>query len=157
MYKGLKFIDSVIVYNGYEDGLMETVYFVGTRFDNVRVELTQASNIKESGNENSDSCLIKILNNENLSKPYLPAQLWKKLPNEEKLNYFTLDEKGKDFFVIVKKKNINIDYELPVGLVENDDYKGGFYQYVRDNFGFAYAIHSLNIPDMIPRFEVSGA
>ncbi len=38
---GIGYVDSVVVYNRYINGLMETETYFGTRFDNVRVELTQ--------------------------------------------------------------------------------------------------------------------
>ena len=38
---GIGYVDSVVVYNRYINGLMEAETYFGTRFDNVRVELTQ--------------------------------------------------------------------------------------------------------------------
>ena len=38
---GIGYVDSVVVYNRYINGLMETETYFGTRFDNVRIEFTQ--------------------------------------------------------------------------------------------------------------------
>ena len=41
---GINYSESVVVYNRYINVLMETETYFGTRFDNVRVELTQGAN-----------------------------------------------------------------------------------------------------------------
>lgn len=150
-------MDSVVVYNRYVNGLMETEYYVGTRFDNVRVELTKGANIRESGMENSDACLVKIPNNGTLPKPYKAPQEWLSLTDEEKLEYFTLDPESSNFFVIVKKEELGINIDLPSGLVNSVDYKGGFYQFIRNKYGYTYTLKTVDVYNLIPVFEVSGA
>lgn len=153
---GIGYVDSVMVYNRYVSRLIETEYYIGTCFDNVRVELTKGANIRESGMENADSCIVKIPNNGNLPKPYKAPQEWLALPNEEMPDYFTLDPDG-TFFTIVKKNELGINIVLPVGLVNSADYKGGFYQYVRNKYGYTYTLKTADVYNLIPRFEVSGA
>ena len=51
---GIGYVDSVIVYNRYVNGLMETEQYFGTRFDNVRVELTQGANRQCVRSENPE-------------------------------------------------------------------------------------------------------
>lgn len=147
----------MVVYNRYVNGLMETEYYVGTRFDNVRVELTKGANIRESGMENADSCLVKIPNNGTLPKHYKAPQEWLALTDEEKLEYFTLDPDSSNFFVIVKKEELGININLPGGLVNSADYKGGFYQFIRNKYGYTYTLKTADVYNLIPRFEVSGA
>ena len=155
---GIRYVDSVAVYDRYIDGLMETEYYIGTRFDNVRVELTKGANIRESGMENADSCLVKIPNNGTLPKPYKAPREWLVLGDEERLKYFTLDPDNGTFFVIVKKNELGINIlDLPSGLVNSADYKGGFYQYVRNKYGYTYTLKTADVFNLIPRFEVSGA
>lgn len=154
---GIGYVDSVVVYNRYIDGLMETEYYVGTLFENVRVELTKGANIRESGMENADSCLVKIPNNVALPKPYKAPMEWKALPNEEKLDYFTFDPDNGTFFSIAKKKELGIDVELPVGLVKSKDYKNGFYQHARGKYDYTYTLNTADVYNLIPRFEVSGS
>jgi hypothetical protein len=155
---GLGYVDSVIVYNRYVDSLMEIEYYVGTRFDNVRVELNQGANIRTSGMENADSCLVKIPNNGTLPKPYKAPKEWLNTPNEEKLECFTFDPDNKDFFTIIKKSELGVDVtELPEGLVKSKDFsKNGFYQHIRGKYGYTYAMHTADVYNLIPRFEVSG-
>lgn len=155
---GIGYVDSVVVYNRYIDGLMETEYYFGTRFDNVRVELTKGANIRESGLENADSCVAKIPNNGTLPKPYKAPKEWLALPNEDMLKYFTLDTDNGTFFTIVKKDELGISIDdLPIGFVKSDDYKGGLYEYVRNKYGYTYTLKTADVYNLIPRFEVSGA
>lgn len=153
---GIGYVDSVIVYNRYVNGLLEITYYIGTRFDNVRVELTQGANIRTSGMENADSCLVKILNNGNLPKPYKAPEVWNNLPTEEMQKYFTLDKDENSFFAIVKKKELGIDVDLPVGIIESGKYPGGFYEYIRDKYGYTYNMTTVDVYNLIPRFEVGG-
>ena len=93
---GIGYVDSVVVYNRYINGLMETETYFGTRFDNVRVELTQGANQKASGMENASVCVVKIPN-VNLPKPYKAPEVWNDLTTEDMLESFTLDTEGKIF------------------------------------------------------------
>lgn len=156
---GLNYDDSVIVYNYYENSVTEASYYFGTRFDGVRVELTEAANIRASGIENADSCTVKIKNDGNLPKPYLPPETWNDLTTDEMEKFFTLDKTRNNFFVIVKKQELGIDIELPVGMVDDSDrqYRNGFYQYIREKYGYTYAMHTADVYRVLPRFEVTGA
>ncbi len=73
------------------------------------------------------------------------------------MEYFTLDPDNGTFFSIVKKDELGINIVLPVGLVNSKDYNGGLYQYVRNKYGYTYAIKTADVYKLIPRFEVSGA
>jgi len=154
---GIGYVDSIVVYNRYTEGSPEKEYYVGTRFDGVRIELTKGANIRESGMENADSCIVKIPNDSTLQKKYVAPRIWKTLSGDEKLKCFTLNPEGKDFFSIIKKKGLEIDLDLPVGLVEeSEQYMGGLYQFLRSQYGYTYTMSTVDIYDLIPRFEVSG-
>ena len=136
---------------------METETYFGTRFDNVRIELTEGANQKASGMENASACVVKIPN-ANLPKPYKSPPVWVKLTTEEMLENFTLN-KGKDFFVIVHKVDLGIDVDLPTGMIESDNYQGyagGFFEYVKTKFGYAYSVDTVDVYSLIPRFEIGG-
>ena len=157
---GIGYVDSIIVYNQYTSGTMQKQYYFGTRFDNVRIELTQGANQKASGMENASVCVAKI-NTESIEqsgKSYKAPSVWLKLTTEEMLQTFTLN-KGQDFFVIVKKDDLGIDVDLPVGEIESDNYEGyddGFAGYVKTNFGYAYTVDTIDVYTLIPRFEIGG-
>ena len=143
------------MYNRYVNGLYETTQYFGTRFDNVRIELTQGANQKISGMENASVCTVKIPNKA-LPKPYKAPEVWNDLTSDEMLETFTLDTEGKNFFVIVKKDDLGIDIEVPTGLVESDDYDGGFFEYIKTKFGYAYSVDTVDVYTLIPRFEIGG-
>lgn len=154
---GIGYVDSVVVYNRYINGLMETEIYFGTRFDNVRVELTQGTNQKASGMENTSVCVAKI-SDINLPKPYVVPEVWNNLTTDEMLESFTLDTEGKNFFVIVKKAELGIDIDMPVGLIEQDEtrYPGGFFAYIKTKYRYAFSIDTVDVYTLIPRFEIEG-
>lgn len=157
---GIGYVDSVIVYNRYVNGLMETEQYFGTRFDKVRVESTEGANITKSGLENASSYVVKIDNAsvKNAGKPYLPPKVWERLTTEEMLQNFTLN-KGNDFCVVVYDSDLNIDVDLPVGMIESDNYEGysgGFFEYVKTKYGYAFSVDTVDVYTLIPRFEIGG-
>lgn len=150
---GIGYKDSVVVYNRYAKGPEQ--YF-GTRFDNVRVELTQGANQKVSGMDDVSACVVKIPN-VNLPKPYIAPKAWKRLTEEEKAENFTLDTKSSNFFVIVKKEELGIDIDIPTGLVKSDDsYPNGFFEYVKEQYGYTFSVDTVDVYNLIPRFEIGG-
>lgn len=152
---GIGYVDSIVVYNRHTIGLKQTEQYFGTRFDNVRVELTQGANQKASGMESASICVVKIPNG-NLPKPYTPPEAWKEMGEEGKLANFTLDTKGGDFFIIVKKEELRIDIDVPVGLVKSIDYTGGFFEYIKGKYGYTFSISTMDVYNLIPRFEIGG-
>lgn len=152
---GIGYEDSVIVYNRWEENGDE--YYSGTRFDNVRIELTQGSSMRTNGLESTSECVTKIPIMGDLSKRYLPPMQWKRLEQVEKQNYFTFNKDNLSFFVIVKKKELGIDIELPEGLITREEYPDGFYEYVSNRYGYAYLLNAVDVFGLIPRFEISGS
>lgn len=153
---GIGFTDSIVLYNRYVSGTMETEYYYGTRFDNVRIELTQGANILQSGVENADACLVKIPNDASLPKPYVAPEVWNDQTADEMAESFTIDLANHNFFVIAKKDDLGIDLDLPTGTIESDKYKGGFFEYVKGKYGHTYITDTLNVYQLIPRFEIGG-
>lgn len=154
---GIGYNDSIILFNKYENGLLGTELYFGTRFDNVRIELTQGANIRQSGIENADSCIVKIPTGE-FPKAYLPPEVWNDKPTEEMEDYFTVDPGNDNFFVIVKKDNLNINIkDLPAGKIDSSTYSGGFLQYVKLTYGHTYMVHTNDVYELIPRFELGGS
>lgn len=154
---GINYDDSVVVYNRYEHSEYGEQYY-GTRFDNVRVEFTQEQNQSKSGSQDVSTCLLKIHNDSTLPKPYKDPKSWAQLTTEEMLENFTLSTDG-DFFIIVKKKELNLDTDAPVGLQEtrNELYSdGGFYEYINGKYGYVYKIKTFEVYGLIPYFQVGG-
>jgi len=153
---GLGYVDSVIVYNDYLNETSGSQLYFGTRFDNVRVELTQGANTQASGVENASACIVKIPNNSNPPKAYQAPEVWNNLTTEQMKEAFTLSVTENNFFVIVKKKGISVDIDLPVGMIDSDNYPGGFYEWIRDKYGYVYTVWKVDVLELIPRFEIYG-
>lgn len=149
------FTDSVVVYNLYVNGLYETTQYFGTRFDNVRIEFTQEENQNRAGKEDASVCILKIKNDDTLPKPFLDPRSWEHLTTDEMLQYFTLDVDG-DFFVIVKRKGLNLDVQAPVGVCDSNAYDGNFFEYMKQNYGYVYSMNSFEQFEGIPYFQVGG-
>ncbi len=155
---GIGYVDSVVVYNRYLNMIAgEKELYFGTRFDGVRVELTQGANQKASGMENASVCVVKIPNEGSLPKPYKPPEIWNDMTTEEMVENFTLDTASKNFFIIAKKAELGIDIEVPLGLVESDTYKpGGFFEVIKNRYGYAFSVDTVDVYTVIPRFEIGG-
>ena len=157
---GIGYVDSIIVYNRYVRKTDEAEQYFGTRFDNVRIELTEGANITKSGLENVSACVVKIntASVDKSEKAYKPPKVWVKLTTEEMLENFTLN-KGEDFFVIVKKADLSIDADLPEGMIDSDNPKygtEGYFNYVKNKYGYAFGVDTVDVYTLIPRFEIGG-
>jgi hypothetical protein len=151
---GIGYKDAVVLYNRHYNDTLETEYYFGTLFENVRIELTQAENISKSGMKDADSFLVKIPNDGTLN--YVNPPDWENMSEEEKLKHFTLRSNDFDFVVIAKKDEFLIDRELPVGLINSDDYPGKFFQYMLNEKGNCYKVNTISVYSLIPRFEIGG-
>lgn len=151
---GIGYKDAVVLYNRHYNDTLETEYYFGTLFENVRIELTQAENISKSGMKDADSFLVKIPNDGTLN--YVNPPDWENMSEEEKLKHFTLRSNDFDFVVIAKKDELLIDRELPVGLINSDDYPGKFFQYMVNEKGNCYKVNTISVYSLIPRFEIGG-
>lgn len=155
---GIGYVDSVVVYNRYINQTMDGAeQYFGTRIDNVRVEFTQEQNQNKSGSQDVSVCMLKIPNDSTLPKPYKVPELWNDLTTDEMLNSFTLNTDG-DFFVLVKKPELNLDIDAPVGIQDSNNpvYNGGFYEYMKDKYSYVYQMNSFAVFGLIPHFEVGG-
>lgn len=151
---GIGYKDAVVLYNRHYNDTLETEYYFGTLFENVRIELTQAENISKSGMKDADSFLVKIPNDGTLN--YVNPPDFENMSEEEKLKHFTLRSNDFDFVVIAKKDELLIDRELPVGLINSDDYPGKFFQYMVNEKGNCYKVNTISVYSLIPRFEIGG-
>lgn len=154
---GINYVDSVVIYNRYIDGLYETEQYFGTRFDNVRLEFTQEENQNRAAKENVSVCLLKIHNDTTLPKPYKDPMTWKSMTADERPKNFTLNVEG-DFFVIVRKKELSLDIEVPLGKQESENplYGGNFFEYMKGKYGYVYTMNSFASLRLIPHFQVGG-
>ncbi len=155
---GIGYVDSVVIYNRYINQTMDGAeQYFGTRIDNVRVEFTQEQNQNKSGSQDVSVCLLKIPNDSTLPKPYKVPELWNDLTTDEMLSSFTLNTDG-DFFVLVKKPELNLDIEAPVGVQTSrvPPYEEGFFEYMKSKYSYVYQMSSFAVFSLIPYFQIGG-
>lgn len=156
---GIGYVDSVVVYNRYYNDTTGSEQYFGTLFDGVRVEFTKEQNQIKSGSEDVSDCLLKIPNDSTLPKPYLVPELWNDLTTDEMLENFTLNTDG-DFFVLVKKAELNLDIEAPIGIQDTNltPYKenDGVLDYMKSKYSYVYEMRSFAVFGLIPHFQVGG-
>ncbi len=150
---GIGYEDAVVVYNRYI--VDEDEFFVGKRFDGVRVELTHGANQMKSGMESANKCVVKIPHSDD-TKAYASPNQWKEMDENEKVEHFTFDPESDNFFVIVKKKDLGIDIVLPVGMIKSSDYEVGFFNFVKGKFDYAFSMSNVDTYSLVPRFEIGG-
>lgn len=148
---GIGYIDSVIIYNRYYNDTTGAEQYFGTRLDGVRVEFTKEQNQSKSGSEDVSDCLLKIPNDRTLPKPYLVPELWNDLTADEMLQNFTLSTDG-DFFVLVKKKELNLDIDAPIGMQDIE----GFLDEMKSKYSYVYSMKSFAVFGLIPYFQIGG-
>lgn len=150
---GIGYEDAVVIYNRYS--VDEDEFFVGTRFDGVRVELTHGANQMKSGMESANKCVVKIPHSD-ATKAYVSPNRWKEMDENVKIKHFTLDPESDNFFVIVKKTDLGIGIELPTGAVKSSDYEAGFFNFVKGKFDYSFSMTTVDTYSLIPRFEIGG-
>lgn len=156
---GTGYDDSIVIYNTYYNATLDSWQYYGTRINNVKLEFTKEKNQIQSGSEDVSVCLLSIKNDSTLPKPYLECKPWAKLVGDSMMNYFTLNTEG-DFFVLVKRDDLNLDVEAPVGLVDGSlsPYveEGGVLDYMKKNYDHVYNVNSFASTKLLPHFEVGG-
>ncbi len=136
------FQDTVTIFNKYEDNL-ENVKWYPTVLHNVELQVTQGSNIKNTGLTTADKANLHIRNDNSLEKAYSEPKAW--LKDVEMQTSFTLKED--DFFV---------KGEFPTTVVNDEEYVGGFFQYMNKKHDNIYRITTVDTFKLIPHWEVGG-
>ena len=52
----------------------------------------------------------------------------------------------------------DLDIDVPVGLIDQDEtkYPGGFFEYIKTKYGYAFSVDTVDVYTLIPRFEIGG-
>lgn len=80
---------------------------------------------------------------------YLKPKEWATKGTDEKADYITFDG-GLDNCIV-----LHGDYDFPEPIMD-DDYRQGFFQYLKNNYDGVYQIISARMYSMIPHFELVG-
>lgn len=80
-------------------------------------------------------------------KTYLPPKEWERLTNDDLIDYITF------------KSGLSFDFiasgEHSIEIIEDNDYKDGFYNYMNKHYDEVYSLTSVSNPyEVIPHFEI---
>lgn len=136
---------TVTIWNKSADGLWETEAWHPTIIRNVRLLVSRGNNIQNSGNATADSVRLHIDDSISIpAKPYVLPADWKRLSDDEKERFFTLESENDSFFV-----EGDVTSEDP-SVQEN------FFEYMKMNYSNCFKISSVDRFEIIPHFEVWG-
>lgn len=136
---------TVTIWNKSADGLWETEAWYPTVIKNVRLLVSRGNNIQNSGNAAADSARLHIDDSiSDPARPYVPPADWKRLPDDEKEKFFTLESENDSFFVEGDTTS------------ENPSLQENFFEHMKMNYSNCFKISSVDRFEVIPHFEVWG-
>lgn len=146
------FNDTVTVFNYIEDKKKGIYEWYVSVIHKVETQISKGQNVMKSGNENADTLYLSIpltiSNNKMFADgiEYCKPNAFKTLESKE--NTFTLGEK--DFIAIGDYSNMSGN------VVNENDYPGGLFEYMKKTYDDVYNINSVDIFKGIPHIEVGG-
>lgn len=122
----------------------------------VHLNMDKSAIIAKYGANSEDAAMLNIHYRKDVTDIYVGDKIWKppiewnKLPDEDKQNTITFTSgQHYDFIWFGEWKDANPAHDT--------DYSGNFYQYMRDNYDYVFAITSVGGPySVIPHFEIMG-
>lgn len=132
------FNSTVTLYNAFYDVSTDEYTYYTYVIEKAEIQETRGANISSSGMLDSDSAVLYVKNDNNLTKTYYRPKEWNAL--SDKSNAFTFTPMSNDFFV---KGNI----------VETDK----DYEEMNRIYDDVYKVTTVDIyEDILPHFEVGG-
>lgn len=148
---------TVTIFNYYESPTTGDAYWYPHVLSNVDLNTDRGAIIKKYGPDTADNAQLHILYGVNQSGqkviadkdsnavPWLPPKEWQKQTNDLLPETITFSPES-DFFW---------EGEWDKGVVNDDDYRNGFYQYMNENKDNVFKITSVGGPySLIPHFEI---
>ena len=150
---------TVTVFNYYESKTTGDAYWYPHVLSGVDLNTDRGAIIKKYGADTADNAQLHILYGTNQfgqkviadkgsnAIPWLPPKEWQKQTNDLLSETLTFSPED-DFFW---------EGEWDKGVVNDDDYRGGFYQYMNQSRDNVFKITSVGGPySLIPHFEILG-
>ena len=147
---------TVTVFNYYESATTGDAYWYPHVLYGVDLITDKGSIFKKYGPDATDNAQlhvrytvqngdITITDKDGKILPWVPPKEWKKQTNDLLSKTLTFSPES-DFF---------LEGEWDKGVVNDDDYRGGFYQYMNQNKDNVFKITSVGGPyNLIPHFEI---
>lgn len=150
---------TITIFNYYESATTGDAYWYPHVLSNVDLNTDRGAIIKKYGPDAADNAQLHILYGINQSGqkviadkdsnaiPWLLPKEWQKQTNDLLSETLTFSPES-DFFW---------EGEWDKGIVNDDDYRGGFYQYMNQSKDNVFKITSVGGPySLIPHFEILG-
>ena len=145
--------DKITLFNHYKSRLGDMWY--PTVIDGVNLLIDKAAIMAKYGAESKDNAILnihyQIVDGQILidGKPYLPPKEWERQTNDKLADSITFTS-GTDFDFFMLG-------EYPItSPIRDDDYDNMFFETVKKEYDFVFAITSVGQYTSIPHFEITG-
>lgn len=150
------FTDTITVFNRYVDSFKNVTWYP-TVIHGVNLLIDKAAIVAKYGAESKDNAVLNIhyqtVDGQIMidGKPYLPPKEWERQTNDKLPETITFASgTGFDFFMLGEYPTTE-----PI-LDDYDNYKHGFFEEMKEEYDFVFAITSLGMYSVIPHFEITG-
>lgn len=148
------FTDVITVFNSYEDSLKNVTWYP-TVIHEVNLLIDKAAIVAKYGAESKDNALLNIhyqtVDGQIMvdGKPYFPPKEWERQTNDKLPETITFASgTGFDFFMLGEYPEIKP--------ILDEEYRNGFFEEVKKEYDFVFAITSVGMYSVIPHFEITG-
>ena len=148
------FTDTITVFNYYKDSLKNVTWYP-TVIHGVNLLIDKAAIVAKYGAESKDNALLNIhyqtVDGQIMvdGKPYLSPKEWERQTNDKLPETITFASgTGFDFFILGEYPEIKP--------ILDEEYRNGFFEEVKKEYDFVFAITSVGMYSVIPHFEITG-
>lgn len=147
--------DKITLFNHYKSRLGDMWY--PTVIDGVNLLIDKAAIVAKYGAENKDNAILNIhyqtIDGQIMvdGKPYLPPKEWERQTNDKLPESITFTS-GTDFDFFMLG-----EYPTTEPILDSyDNYRNGFFEEMKKEYDFVFAITSVGQYTSIPHFEITG-
>lgn len=148
------FTDTITVFNYYKDSLKNVTWYP-TVIHGVNLLIDKAAIVAKYGAESKDNALLNIHYQTVYGqimvddKLYLPPKEWERQTNDKLAETITFASGTEfDFFMLGEYPEIKP--------ILDEEYRNGFFEEVKKEYDFVFAITSVGMYSVIPHFEITG-
>ena len=148
------FTDTITVFNYYKDSLKNVTWYP-TVIHGVNLLIDKAAIVAKYGAESKDNAVLNIhyqtVDGQIMvdGKPYFPPKEWERQTNDKLSDSITFASGTDfDFFILGEYPEIKP--------ILDEEYRNGFFEEVKKEYDFVFAITSVGMYSVIPHFEITG-
>lgn len=148
------FTDTITVFNSYVDSMKNLTWYP-TVIHGVNLLIDKAAIVAKYGAESKDNALLNIhyqtVDGQIMveGKTYFSPKEWERQTNDKLPETITFASgTGFDFFMLGEYPEIKP--------ILDEEYRNGFFEEVKKEYDFVFAITSVGMYSVIPHFEITG-